>query len=296
MIYTDQLSIALFNSYYHYGNQFVKALQANPHCFLQTIEKRHNLRYWHWQQILRKIPPEKLNGRMIYNTAMIFHRQKLKLDTMLRHYARQWYKRTILPRKKVGQIVARKDGKEDRIYNVHYDEKRHPFWTSAFSGLFGGGKDDDGRLIMAVDDIGTSQEAIGAYCDHVRDPGSKVVESVFYEAAIHGRGSQILDHMVIIGRLWDNPKFADTADSMLSDYIDDTLYRKDINKDERLSLFVKKDILKARAVWEGIFNTGEKRLALAVQLMPSKRFGAFRRCETVDQLVDYLDMLRRTRR
>ena len=96
----------------------------------------------------------------------------------------------------------------------------------------------------------------------------------------------------MIGRLWDNPEFADRADSILEEYIEHTLYRTDIGKDQRLALFVERDILKARAAWEGVFDTSEKRLNLAIQLkMPDTRHNAFRRCETIDQLVAYLDML-----
>ena len=232
------------------------------------------------------------NVHAIYNATLIFHRRKRKLDALLKRHMRRWYKRVVLPRKKVGQIVARKDGKEDRVYDVYYDEKKHPFWVAAFSNLFGG-KDEEGRVIMNVNEIGTSQEAIGAFCDFMRNGNSKVINNVFYDAAKEGRGSEMLDQMVIIGRLWDNPDFAEKADSMLSDYINETLNREKINKDKRLTLFVEKDFLMAKAAWEGIFDTSQKRLQLASQLgMPDRRHNAFRKCETIDQLIAYLDMIR----
>ena len=274
--------------------------------FLQLIEDQHRLKASHWRRLLiDKLSMENVgisliddsaseNVRILHDVAKIFHHQKTKLDVWLARQMRRWYVRTVLPRKKTGQVVARKEGKEDRIYGVHYDEKKHPFWASAFSSLFGG-KDEEGRVIMRVEEIGTSQEAIGAYCEHLRDPKTHVMDYVFYEAERGGggRGSEMLEQMAVIGRLWDNPVFADRAESILEEYIEHTLYRTDIGKDQRLALFLERDILKARAAWEGVFDTSEKRLALAVQLkMPDTRHSAFRRCETIDQLVAYLDMLR----
>jgi len=301
---------ALNYCYYYQNAQSVvgtlKLLRVDLQCYrlLQAMETRCNLRTWNWQRILgSKIRPEDVmtfsdakkewaNVRAIHNATLIFHRRKRKLDALLKRHMRRWYKRVVLPRKKIGQIVAHKDGKEDRIFDVYYDEKKHPFWVAAFSNLFGG-KDEEGRVIMNVNEIGTSQDAIGAFCDFMRNGNSKVINNVFYDAAREGCGSEMLDQMVIIGRLWDNPEFADKADSMLSDYINDTLNREKINKDKRLTLFVEKDFLMAKAAWEGIFDTSKKRLKLASQLeMPDRRHNAFRKCETVEQLIAYLGMIR----
>lgn len=183
------------------------------------------------------------------------------------------------------------------MHVIHYDEKRHPFWASAFADTFGGGKDAEGRLIMKVNEIGTSQEAIGAYCEHLRDKqrGLTIMEAIFSEAAQRSpqEGREALDHMSVIGALWDNPDFAAAADSILSNYVDITLYRTEIPKDRRLEEFITRNQPTARVVWEGIFDSRAKREALAVQLeMPIKRWGAFRRCETIDDLAHYLQMLR----
>jgi len=277
--------------------------------FLKNIETKHDLKAWHWQRILRtRIQREDCIRReetmerrhllAIRGATRLFIRHKARLVAWLRPRMRRWHARVILPRQKTGHIIAR--NLVDRIYEIHYDEKKHPFWSSAFSDAFGGGKDAEGRLIMDVNEIGTSQEAIGAYCEHMRDScrGLLIMDAVFYDACRRSskEGSEALDHMATIGRLWDNPEFAMAADSMLSDYIDATLYRTEISKDQRLEMFVTVDKLKARAAWEGIFDSSDKRQALAANLdMPAKRWGAFRRCETVDALVAYLQMLRRSK-
>lgn len=277
---------------------------------ISEIERRDGLTAAHWTRILADrfaqddfrhygSSYEIRHIHAIRRAIKIYRRNKATLDLWLAERMRVWHEKVILPRKKTGQIIARnrKEGKEDRIYEIHYDEKKHPFWLSAFSDLFIGGKDAEGRVVMKVKEIGTSQEAIGAYCEHLRDPiqGRRVMEAVFYEAAQRSpqEGSEALDQMAMIGRLWDNPKFAEMADSMLSDYIDATLYRTELAKDKRLALFVSDDILKARVAWEGIFNTSEKRETLAVQLnMPNTRRSAFRRCETIQDLIKYVEMVR----
>lgn len=124
----------------------IRRLQADrPLCaFLGQIERSHGLVARQWACILgqrirmedcRWEDPtmERRHLLAIRSATRLFIRRKAHFLMQLWCRMREWYERVVVPRQKTGQILARnrRDKKEDRVYEIHNDEKRHPFWTSA---------------------------------------------------------------------------------------------------------------------------------------------------------------------
>lgn len=188
------------------------------------------------------------------------------------------------------EVIARntRDHLPDLICPITYHKTMSPYWVSAFSGRFN--KDlEDGRFVVRVNRINSSQEAVAIYCN--RD--KKMLYDFLTTAAQEGIDRlEAVVRELQIGQVFMDEVFIEKVAGFFNEYLYETLYKLDKTTSlVRLQLFVSSKPVIAEYIWKTNLNTKKKREILGSALSISKRnIGGFVRSETIGELKKYIEL------
>lgn len=187
------------------------------------------------------------------------------------------------------EIIARnsKEKKPDVICRITFHPRLYPYFETAFSGRFPTDI-EDGRYIVRVNKLNTSQEAVYIYCQK----NKAELYSYLNRASLEGidRLEEVIRELQI-GQVFMDEIFVNQIGDFFNSYLNETLYKLNGTTSlSRLNLFVSLNPIIAEYIWKTNFNTPLERRKLGSVLSISVRnLGGFIRSETLKDLHTYIE-------
>lgn len=264
-------------------NEYVRLLKSNPlHCLLGS----------------RSIDPKKIPDggtsssirdsihQLCIEAAHQLYRRQCAL--CIRYHMFRWYRRSFKSQELI--VRNRSCGEPDQIMVVHYHPSE-PFWPHALSTSFGGL--EDGRYVVRCGREGTTQEAVQWICRYTLNRSEtlrSISERLLEVRSDYAAFESWVKSMCIIADKWFYPAITDLISGILVRYTQDTIGAEWLKCGIRkMELFVDKDPILARYIWETNCTSEKSRIVLAVQAgLGKKLFNGFVRSATMDDLSQYI--------
>jgi len=266
-------------------NELVRQLKRHPlHCLLKS-------RSIDPKKIIEGLYPSSLPIRDLIHhlcteAAHQIYRRQCAL--CIRWHMFRWYRRSFKSQELI--VRNRSCGEPDQIMVVHYHPSE-PFWPHALSTSFGGM--EDGRYVVRCGREGTTPEAVQWICRYTlnrRETLRSIRERLSEVREDYAAFESWIRSMCIIADKWFYPAITDLIGGIFEQYIQDTIGAEWLKCGLRkMELFVGKDPMVARYIWETNCTSEKSRIVLAVQAgLGKKLFNGFVRSATIDDLSQYI--------
>ena len=193
-----------------------------------------------------------------------------------------------------GTLVVRnkKDGMADRRLSFRF-RPSHPYWSIAFYGHFDKDRVEGGNtFLLRLSKMGMTYEVIELYCALTRlrwdNDRRKVLETYMYtDVTDYDEFEKRIQMCTSLFEMWCDSSLIETV---MMNYINVTLYNKGFTSLRRLELFLTRNALLSRYIWQTNFSTEKQRRCLGVAMdISNKQLGGFIKSETPEQLREWLD-------
>lgn len=264
--------------------EYIRILRScSLHHILRSIDSK--------KVIPSKVPPlstpEEIR-RHIHDICVEAARQLFRKQCalLIRNRMFTWYRASF----KSQELLVKNKSCEPQIMTVYYHPSE-PFWPHALSSQFGGL--ENGRYVVRCAREGTTPEAVEWVCRFTinRRKTLREIQSRFYEmTSDYDSFEAWIRSMCIIADKWFYPAITDLITGLFMEYTNDTIGAQWIKCGLRkMELFVSKDPIIARYIWETNCASEKMRVVLATQAgIGKKLFSGFIKSTTIDDLSQYI--------
>jgi len=264
---------------------YVRLWKSNPlHCLLKS-------RSINPKEVINALYPSSMPVKdrihhLCTEAAHQLYRRQCAL--CIRYHMFRWHRRSFKSQELI--VRNRSCGEPDQIMVVHYHPSE-PFWPHALSTSFGGM--EDGRYVVRCGREGTTPEAVQWICRYTlnrRETLRSIRDRLFEVREDYATFESWVKSMCIIADKWFYPAIMELIGGIFEKYIQDTIGAEWLNCGLRkMELFVSKDPMLARYIWETNCTSEKSRIVLAVQAgIGKKLFNGFVKSATIDDLSQYI--------
>jgi hypothetical protein len=165
----------------------------------------------------------------------------------------------------------------------------HPYWSIAFFGHFD--KEGKNTFLLRLTKMGMTYDVIEMYCTLTRLRWEKerreVLEKYLYTGVTrYEEFEQRIQMCTSLFQIWCHSSLIET---LMINYIDETLYNKGFTSLRRLELFLTRNVFMSRYIWQTNFSTEKERRCLGVAMdISNKQLAGFIKSDTPEQLTEWV--------